>query len=248
MGNSISICHSPLALRRSIFLDRDGVINRMVYNIEFGLVDSPQNADQFQLLPGVAAAIRLINEMGFLAVVVSNQPGIAKGKYTKAVLEEMTRKMHRQLAESRTRLDAVYYCLHHPEARLEEYRGICDCRKPKPGLLQKAATELGVDLQASYMIGDGLSDIQAGEAVGCTTLWIGRLKCDICQAMREKRVWPHLTAPSLLEAVRLIQRKEFGDGDLSRYLKPCGDRKMALVRGHRRSNHQPQHHAQRRPS
>lgn len=232
MKNPTSIPHSLPSLRRAIFLDRDGVINRMVYNSEFGLLDSPQNADQFELLPGVGEAIRLINEMGFLAVVVSNQPGIAKGKYTVAILETVTRKMHCHLAKSGARLDAVYYCLHHPEALLEEYRIICDCRKPRPGLLKKAATELAINLRASYLIGDGLADLQAGEAVGCTTLWIGRLKCDMCQVMEERRVSPHFIAPSLLEAVRFIQRKETGDGDLSGYVKPCGDRKVVAARGH----------------
>lgn len=223
---------SPLSLRRAVFLDRDGVINRIVYDSEFGLVDSPQNAEQFQPLPGVGEAIRLINEMGFLTAIISNQPGIAKGKSTPSILEEVTRKMHRLLAESGARLDAVYYCLHHPEALLEEYRVICDCRKPKPGLLQKAAREWGIDLQASYVIGDGLTDIEAGQTVGCTTLWIGRPKCEICKVMGEKMVFPHFIAPTLLEAVRIIKKKEFGDGDLSGYIKPCGDRKVVAPRRH----------------
>jgi len=189
-----------------VFLDRDGSINGMVYNPEFGLVDSPQNPDQFRLLPGVPEAIRLINQMGFLAVVVSNQPGIAKGKYTSAILEAMTEKMHRLLAENGAHLDAVYYCLHHPEAVLEEYRVICDCRKPGPGLLQKAATELNIDLRASYMIGDGLTDVLAGKAVGCTTIFLGNRKCETCGMMEELNAWPDFQAANLLEAVRLIQR------------------------------------------
>ncbi len=192
--------------RRAIFLDRDGSINGMIYNPEFGLVDSPQNPQQFQLLPGAAEAIRLINEMGFLAVVVSNQPGIAKGKSTPALMQAMTEKMHQQLAENGARLDAVYYCLHHPEAVLEEYRVACNCRKPKPGLLQKAATELGVDLQASFMIGDGLTDVLAGKAVGCTTIFLGNRKCEICGMMEELGAWPDFQAPNLLEAARLIHR------------------------------------------
>lgn len=195
---------SAVGDHRAIFLDRDGVINRMVYNPEFGLVDSPQNTDQFQLLPSVPEAIRLINEMGFLAVVVSNQPGIAKGKYTPTILEAVTEKMHRQLAEGGARLDAVYYCLHHPDAVLEEYRVVCDCRKPKPGLLQKAATELGINLLASYTIGDGLTDVLAGKAVGCTTIFLGNRKCEICGMMEELGAWPGFQVPNLLEAVKLI--------------------------------------------
>lgn len=196
--------------RRAIFLDRDGSINDMVYNLDFGLVDSPQNADEFRLLPGVPEAIRLINDMGFLAVVASNQPGIAKGKCTLAILEAVTEKMHRQLAERGARLDAVYYCLHHPEGLLGEYRVVCDCRKPKPGLLQRAAKELGVDLGSSYMIGDGLTDILAGKAVGCKTIFLGNHKCEICRMMDELHAWPEAQAPNLLEAVRLIHHQLLG--------------------------------------
>jgi len=195
------------ALRRAVFLDRDGSINSMVYNPDFGLVDSPQNADQFQLLPGVPEAIRLINEMGFLAVVVSNQPGIAKGKCTPDDLEAITQKMHRELAAGGGRLDAVYYCLHHPEALLEEYRVICDCRKPRPGLLQRAAEELGIDLGTSYMVGDGLTDVLAGKAVGCITILLSNRKCEICRMMDELHTWPDFQAPNLLEAVRLIHHQ-----------------------------------------
>ena len=196
----------PFLSRRAVFLDRDGVINRMVYDPELGLVDSPQNADQFHLLPGVVDAIRSINEVGFLAVVVSNQPGIAKGKCTFAILEAVSEKMHRQLFDGGARLDAVYYCLHHPEALLEDYRINCDCRKPKPGLLQKAATELGIHLAASYMIGDGLTDVLAGKAAGCTSIFLGNLKCDICALMDERGARPDFQARDLPEAVDLICR------------------------------------------
>jgi len=194
-----------MSMRRAVFLDRDGVINRMVYEPDFGLVDSPQNADQFQLIPGVPEAIRLINAMDFLAVVISNQPGIAKGKYTPAILEAVTEKMHRQLAEGGARLEAVYYCLHHPEALLEEYRVACDCRKPKPGLLQKVAKELEIDLRTSYMIGDGLTDVLAGKAAGCTTIFLGSRKCEICGVMDELSAWPDFQVANVLEAVRLIR-------------------------------------------
>ena len=128
--------------RRAVFLDRDGVINRMVYNSEFGLVDSPQNPEEFKLLPGVGEAIRLVNETGFLVVVVSNQPGVAKAKFTLDILEAMTQKMHDELAQAGAHLDGVYYCLHHPQAVVGSYRTTCTCRKPAPGLLIQAAEEL----------------------------------------------------------------------------------------------------------
>lgn len=192
--------------RRAVFLDRDGVINGMVYDAEHGLVDSPQRPDQFHLLPEVREAIRLVNDMGFLAVVVSNQPGIAKGKSTPSLLEAVTAKMERQLAEGGARLDGVYYCLHHPEAVLDRYRRVCECRKPKPGLLQQAAADLGIDLGRSYMIGDGLTDVQAGKSAGCTAVLLGDRRCDTCGLMQRLGAEPDQLAPNLLEAVRWIQR------------------------------------------
>jgi D-glycero-D-manno-heptose 1,7-bisphosphate phosphatase len=194
----------------AVFLDRDGTINGMVFKPEFGLVDSPQKPDEFQLLPGVGEAIRLINEMGLPAVVVSNQPGVAKGKYSLPILEAVTAKMYHQLSGSGARLDAVYYCLHHPEAEVEDYRFICDCRKPKSGLLRRAAEELSIDLEASYMIGDGLTDVLAGKAVGCTTIFVGNRKCEICGMMEELEAWPDFIASSLLEAVTIINRRHVG--------------------------------------
>jgi D-glycero-D-manno-heptose 1,7-bisphosphate phosphatase len=112
--------------------------------------------------------------------------------------------MHRELAQAGAHLDAVYYCLHHPEALLEEYWVTCNCRKPKPGLLQKAAEELDIDLEASYMIGDGLTDVLAGKGVGCTTIFLGNCKCETCNVMDELDARPDFLAPNLLEAVRLI--------------------------------------------
>lgn len=206
------------AARPAVFLDRDGVINRMVYDPDFGLVDSPQNVDQFVLFPQAAEAIRLINEMGYLAVVVSNQPGMAKGKCTPAVLEAITAKMKLQLAEGGAQLDGVYYCLHHPEALLPEYRIACDCRKPGSGLLKRAMADLGIDSRRSYMIGDGLTDVLAGEGAGCTTILLGSRKCEICRAMEDQGIRPDMLAPSLLGAVGLIQERQrevSGCADLS---------------------------------
>jgi D-glycero-D-manno-heptose 1,7-bisphosphate phosphatase len=200
-------------------LDRDGTINGMVYDPEFGLVDSPQNAEQFQLLPGVPEAVRLINELGFLAIVVSNQPGIAKGKCTSGGLEAITQKMHDELSRAGAHLDAVRYCLHHPEAALKEYRVVCNCRKPRPGLLQQAADELAIDLRASFMVGDGLTDVLAGKAVGCTTILLGNHKCDTCKVMEERGARPDSVFPDLLAAVGFISHM--------RGVEPLGGRKPA---------------------
>jgi D-glycero-D-manno-heptose 1,7-bisphosphate phosphatase len=191
-------------MKRAVFLDRDGTINAMVYNPEFGVVDSPQNPDEVRLLPGVGEAICAINQAGFLAVVVSNQPGIAKGKCTPAVLEAITEKMRQGLAERGARLDAVYYCLHHPEAAVPHYRAVCDCRKPKPGLLLRAAGDLGIDLGTSFLVGDGITDLLAGMEAGVTTLFLSPRKCYICDELVRQQVDPGFIVPDLLSAARLI--------------------------------------------
>jgi D-glycero-D-manno-heptose 1,7-bisphosphate phosphatase len=191
-------------MKRGVFLDRDGVVNRMVYDAEHGTVDSPANPDQFEMMPGTAAAIRALNELELPVVVVSNQPGIAKGKMTGALLYAITEKMRAELAAAGAQLDGIYYCLHHPDAVLPGYRLQCNCRKPKPGLLQRAAHEMGISLADSWMIGDGLTDVQAGQAAGCVTVWLGTYKCNVCQMAREKNATPDLVAADLAEAVRLI--------------------------------------------
>jgi D-glycero-D-manno-heptose 1,7-bisphosphate phosphatase len=198
-------------LKKAVFLDRDGVINAMVYDQDHGLIDSPANPEQFRLLPNVGEAIRLINDMGLLALVVSNQPGVAKGKFTPEVLQAIDRKMETELASYEAHLDGIYYCLHHPEAALEEYRGNCNCRKPNPGLILRGSKEFNVDLERSYMVGDGLTDIQAGKAAGVKTILLGNLRCDLCKLMDELDAKPDFIVPDLLEAVKLIQNLEKGE-------------------------------------
>jgi D-glycero-D-manno-heptose 1,7-bisphosphate phosphatase len=193
-------------MNRAVFLDRDGVINAMVYNAEFGLVDSPANPGEFSLLPGVPEAIRLINHLGFLAVVISNQPGIAKGKFSPALLDAMTHQMHSGLAEQGARLDAVYYCFHHPEGVIEQFRKVCDCRKPRPGMLLRASQELDIALDQSYFIGDGITDLQAGKAAGTTNILVySSFKCYICEELNRHNVQPDYTVRSLYDGVKLIQ-------------------------------------------
>ena len=195
-------------MRRAVFLDRDGVLNAMVYNPEFGTVDSPASPEEFQLLPGAAEAVRGINELGLLAIVASNQPGVAKGRFTLALLEATTRGMHQALAAAEARLDAVYYCLHHPGAVLPEYRAVCECRKPKPGLLLKAAREWNIDLAGSYVVGDGIVDLRAGRAAGATTIFVNARKCYYCEELNRQGARPDYWVPGLAEAVALIAQLE----------------------------------------
>jgi D-glycero-D-manno-heptose 1,7-bisphosphate phosphatase len=196
------------AVRRAVFIDRDGVINRMHFEPEFGIVDSPANPDQFNLLPGVGRAISTLGDLGLTVIVVSNQPGIAKGKFSPELLTAMERKMAADLAREEARLDAVYNCLHHPEAVLPEYRIVCDCRKPKPGLLLKAASDWAIDLSRSYTIGDGVTDVAAGKAAGTTTFFVNSRKCYNCDSLRQHSTWPDYIVSDLSEAATVIKSIE----------------------------------------
>ena len=186
---------------RAIFLDRDGVINEMVYYPEHGIIDSPFTVDQFHLLSGVSQALKRLHERGFKLVLVSNQPGIAKGHMTRTVFENVRKKMSDEFAHEGIFFDAEYYCFHHPRAIVNSLRKECECRKPKPGLLRQAASELDIDLTKSWTVGDGLTDISAGHAAGCRTILVGRVKCDLCRLMDEKGISPDVIVESLEAAV-----------------------------------------------
>lgn len=198
-------------MQRAIFLDRDGVINAMVYHPEFGIVDSPSNPAEFRILPGVGDSIKQIHALGYLAIVISNQPGIAKGKYTHTLLDATHAKMELDLAQVGAQIDGIYYCLHHPDAVLEAYRAHCDCRKPRPGLLLQAAQEWQIDLKQSFFIGDGITDVVAGQAAGCKTILVNGRKCYHCDELARQNVAPDFIAKNLPAAVQLITAINCGD-------------------------------------
>lgn len=177
--------------QKAVFLDRDGTLNEYVGYL--------RSADQFVLLPDVAEAIRLINASGYLAIVVTNQPVIARGEVTVAQLELIHHKLETLLGMEGAYIDALFYCPHHPmkgfDGEIAELKMDCECRKPKPGLLLKAAEKYNIDMRESWMIGDGERDIQAGKNAGCRTVLIsgGGSRGDYGQ---------DLTVRSLLEFVR----------------------------------------------
>jgi D-glycero-D-manno-heptose 1,7-bisphosphate phosphatase len=192
---------------RAVFLDRDGVINPLIYHRDVGIVDSPFTLDQFTVFPYVPKAIRVLNDMGVAVVVVSNQPGIAKGHFSLRTLHKFDRKLQVALARAGAHIDATYYCLHHPDAIDKKYRKRCSCRKPRPGMLRQAARELNLSLRDCYMVGDGLTDIEAGSRAGCHTVFVGRWKCEHCYFIRPAGLRPTLVAKDLWEAVRLIRNE-----------------------------------------
>jgi D-glycero-D-manno-heptose 1,7-bisphosphate phosphatase len=192
---------------KAVFLDRDGVVNRLIYYREQGVIDSPFTAQQFRLFPGVSEAINKFHEIGYKVILVSNQPGIAKGQVSEQTFEEIRSKMKEELAKEGTFLDGEYYCFHHPEAKVEKLKANCECRKPKPGLLLQAAKEMGIDLPHSWMIGDGLTDVKAGKDAGAKTILVGRMKCELCRLMDEESARPDAVCPDLLEATKVIGTK-----------------------------------------
>ncbi len=189
---------------KAIFLDRDGVINQLVFYHEQGIIDSPYTIAQYKLIDGVCDAINLFHQQGFKVVVVSNQPGVAKGYIDLAMFEALRNKMKSDLAAGGALVDGEYYCLHHPEAAVPEYRIVCDCRKPKPGLLLRAAHELSLDLAGSWMIGDNFTDVQAGAAAGCRTILLGRAKCELCRLLDENNTHPDFIASNITEAAKIV--------------------------------------------
>ena len=154
--------------QKAIFLDRDGTIN--VYK---GFL---RDIDDFELIPGVAKAIKRINESGYLVIVVTNQPVIARGEVNWDGLEKIHNKMETLLGLEGAYIDDIYFCPHHPhkgyKGEVAELKIDCDCRKPKPGMLLKAAEKYNIDLSKSYMVGDGENDVKAGIAAGCKTVLI----------------------------------------------------------------------------
>lgn len=188
---------------KAIFLDRDGVINPLVYDAEHGIIDCPLNPDQFELYPPAIEGIRLINQAEIPAVVISNQPGIAKGKISYPLFRRIDGEMRRQLKAADCFLNDAYYCLHHPEAVNNRFKVECFCRKPKPGLIIRAAAEHGFDLSGSFFIGDGLTDVAAGKEAGCKTILIGGEKCDHCRKYKELGVKPDYIAADLREAAMI---------------------------------------------
>lgn len=142
----------------AIFLDRDGTLN-----IDHGYV---HEIDEFQFIDGVIEACAKLKEMGFLLVLVTNQSGIARGKFTEDQFVQLTEWMDWSLADRGVDLDGIYFCPHHPEGSVAEYKQVCDCRKPRPGMFLTAQEELNIDMSASYMVGDKLEDMQAAEAAG----------------------------------------------------------------------------------
>jgi len=170
---------------RAVFLDRDGTIA--------GDVPYCSRVEDFELLPSVSEAIKLLNQGGFKVVVITNQSGIARGYFTEETLAQIHQKMRGELAKRGAHVDAIYYCPHHPDEG-------CECRKPKTALFLRAANQLDIDYRHSFVVGDMRMDVEAGKALGCKTILVTTGPC------RGKEVTdpPDYIAENLLEAAKWL--------------------------------------------
>jgi D-glycero-D-manno-heptose 1,7-bisphosphate phosphatase len=155
---------APLALRKAAFLDRDGVIN-----LDRAYV---HRWDEFEFVPGAVEAMKALKNAGYALVVVTNQSGIARGKYTEAQYQLLTDHMKAALAQAGAAVDAVYHCPHHPGGQVAGFARECDCRKPEPGMILRAVKELGLSLADSFLVGDKPSDIEAARKAGVGKAYI----------------------------------------------------------------------------
>ena len=178
------------ARNKAVFLDRDGTISRDV-----PYCSCPED---FELLPMVAEAIKLLNEHGFKVVVITNQSGVGRGYFTEAMLAKIHRKMVDELGKSGVIIDAIYYCPHHPDDD-------CKCRKPKPAMILQAAHELNIDLHQSFFVGDSDLDVEAGKRARCRAVLIAAdVKKDNDNMAQS---FPDAILPSLYEAAKWVIEK-----------------------------------------
>ena len=185
-------------MQRAVFIDRDGTISE-----EVGYINHPS---RLRVFPYAADAIKLLNKSGWLAIVTTNQAGVARGYFSEELIQTVHEKLKQDLESAAARLDAIYYCAHHPTVGEPPYRLDCDCRKPKPGLIHRAAEEFDIDLERSWMVGDRYSDIELARNAGVRSAFVmsgyGRGEWE-----NQRHSWKHqpdLVVDDLLEAVETI--------------------------------------------
>ncbi len=174
---------------RTVFIDRDGTIN-----VNYGYINNPND---FKMYPSVAKGIKLLQENGFKIIVITNQSGIARGYFSEKTLGEIHEKMKKDLSKEDAMVDAIYYCPHHPDEK-------CNCRKPKPGLLEKAIKDFDIDIEKSFIIGDRMLDVEAGYKIGLKTVLVPEDKEKIKKEIEESDVEPDYACDNFHSGVKWI--------------------------------------------
>ena len=196
-------------MKRAVFLDRDGIINELVYYPEQGIVDTPLNPSQVKLVFGIGKLISVAKKLGFLVIVISNQPAIGLEKLSKKDFEDIDNKIKDLLLKKGSKIDAYLYCLHHPYAKLKEYRKKCACHKPKIGLFKDSARDFNIDLAKSCMLGDGVDDVKAGEKAGCKTILLANINSTENLRIIEQQLGktkPDFMVKKLTEVVEILKK------------------------------------------
>lgn len=182
-------------MKRAVFIDRDGTLSE-----EVGYINHPA---RFRLFPYSAEAIKHLNDKGWLAIVTTNQAGVARGYFSEGMIQTVHKAMEEELTAAGARLDAIYYCAHHPSVGEPPYRFDCDCRKPKPGLITRAVDDLKIDIENSWMVGDRYSDIELARNAGVKSAFVlsgyGRGEWE-----HQRESWteqPDMVAENLLQVV-----------------------------------------------
>lgn len=188
--------------RRAVFLDRDGTINE-----EVGYLN---HLSRFKFIRGVVQGLKIINNLGLLAIVITNQSGVARGFFDEKFLKKLHLTMLNSLKKSGARIDAIYYCPHHPHGSVKKYVIKCNCRKPATGLVEKAINDYNVSLKNSYYVGDQKRDIEFGKRLGLKTILVktGYGRGELYFKKFNNRLKPDYIADDLLGAAKWIQRNE----------------------------------------
>lgn len=188
-------------MKKAVFLDRDGVINRLVINPIVDEYESPLHVDDFELYPWTLRSLRSLKEMGYMLFLISNQPGFAKGKTSLKNIKEIHDMLHTILMEHGVDFTEYYYCYHHPKGMVPEFSFECECRKPGTLFLRKAHEGFQFSIQDSWLIGDEDSDILCGKAYGLTTILIDEERSERKRGKSD----PEFHATDLKDAVRIIK-------------------------------------------
>lgn len=192
---------------KAAFYDRDGIIIKMVYDLEQGLIETAKKPSQITFVPGIVELLKHTASLGYKNIIISNQAGLGIKKISQKNFDAVREAMIERLKKQGAVIEAQYYCFHHPFASIAKFKKKCGCRKPQPGLLFQAAKEHDIDLAASWMIGDSVYDVLAGKAAGCSTILLGYIhESEYLRILEEKLNGkkPDYLIRNLKEAINII--------------------------------------------
>ena len=195
-------------MNKACFFDRDGVIVEMIYDLITGHIQTVKNSDEISFVPGIFELLQATKNLGYKNIIISNQPDIGLKRISKTNFEKVRSIMLQRLKKEGIKLDGDYYCLHHPFAKLKQYKKKCDCRKPEAGLILQAAKDHNIDLKKSWMIGDGVNDVIAGHQAGCKTILIANLlETEYLRIVEQKLqgIKPNYLVKNLREAQTIVK-------------------------------------------